>query len=135
MSRRHWGTVATALALSLWSHRAFAGSYLDRAGLLIAQANRETEFLRRRIMDAELARMVHELAAARLKSAGGMLVPKEVAQAHPHLLLALEHHERAADAAAQGKAERFLVERERAIDEEQVLRSVLRQLGWSLPNG
>ena len=45
----------------------------------------------------------------------------------------LEHHERAADAATQGKAERFLVERAKAIEEEQILRSVLRQLGWSLP--
>jgi hypothetical protein len=125
---------AGGAALWLWSGRALAGSYLDRAALLVAQANRDTEFLRRRLSDRELARLIHELCEARTKSAASMLVPKEVAQAHPHLLLLLEHHERGADAAVAGKAERFLVERAKAIEEEQIFRSVLRQLGWSLPD-
>lgn len=110
-----------------------AGSYLDRAGLLVAEAARESKALSRRVYDKEFARLVHELADARLKAAGTMLVPKEVVQAHPHLLLIMEHHERAAQAAVDGKAERFLVERARAEGEEQIFRSILRQLGWSLP--
>jgi hypothetical protein len=125
---------AAAGALALWACPALAGSYLDRAALLVSQANRDTEFLRRRLSDRELARVIHELCEARSRSAAAMMVPKEVAQAHPHLLLVLEHHERAADAAAAGKTERFLVERGKAIEEEQILRSVLRQLGWSLPD-
>lgn len=112
---------------------AHAGSYLDRAGLLVAEAARESQALTRRVYDKEFARLVHDLAEGRLKAAGSMLVPKEVVQAHPHLLLILEHHERAAQAAVDGKAERFLVERARAQGEEQIFRSILRQLGWSLP--
>jgi hypothetical protein len=56
-----------------------------------------------------------------------------VVQAHPHLLLTLENYERSAYAATEGHAERFLIYQQRARDEEQVLRGVLRQLGWSLP--
>ena len=131
--RRALVAFGAGAALFAWTARALAGSYLDRSALLLAQANRDTEFLRRRLNDRELARVVHELCEARGKSAAAMMVPKEVAQAHPHLLLVLEHHERASDAAAAGKAERFLVERVKAMEEEQILRSVLRQLGWALP--
>jgi hypothetical protein len=112
---------------------ASAGSYLDRAALLVAQATREADYLRSRLGDRELARVVHEMAAARVRAAGTMIVPKEVALAHPHLLLVLENYERAADAAVEGEAQRFLIYQLRARDEERVLRGVLKQLGWSLP--
>jgi hypothetical protein len=112
---------------------AFAGSYLDRAALLVHQASREADFLRAHLTDLELARVVQKVAAARLKAASKMQVPKEVAQAHPHLLLVLENYERAASAAADGKTQRFLILQQRARDEERTLRGVLKQLGWSLP--
>jgi hypothetical protein len=113
---------------------ALAGSYLDRAALLIAQGKREIEYLHRRFADKELARVISEMAAARLESAARMLVPAEVAQAHPHLLLILEHHRQAAEAASKREVERFLVYRQRALDEEHIFRGVLKQLGWKLPD-
>lgn len=113
---------------------AFAGSYLNRASLLIRHGLKEIEYLRARVYDKELANVVHQLAQARLEAAGKMAVPKEVVQAHPHVLLVLENCERAAQAAKDGSPERFLVYLQRALDEERTLRAVLRQLGWSLPD-
>jgi hypothetical protein len=62
-----------------------------------------------------------------------MMVPKEVVQAHPHLLLVFENYERAADAAENSQVERFLVFLQRALDEERTFRAVLKQFGWDLP--
>jgi hypothetical protein len=131
--RRSLLLVALAAALLLVTSEAFAGSYLSRASFLLAQATSETDFLRARIRDKELARLVHRLAQARLDAAGKMEVPKEVAQAHPHLLLVLENYERAADAARNGAQQRFLIYQQRARDEERTLRGILKQLGWALP--
>jgi hypothetical protein len=125
------GFVGAALLLAAAPAR--AGSYLDRAALLVSQASREADYLRAHLSDLELARVVQRVAAARLKAASKMQVPKEVAQAHPHLLLVLENYERAAAAAADGKTQRFLILQQRARDEERTLRGVLKQLGWSLP--
>jgi hypothetical protein len=132
-SRRGLLFVAIASACVALAPAAWAGSYLDRAALLVAQAAQEADYLRVRLHDRELALTVHRLAAARLKAAGCMQVPKEVTQAHPHLLLMLENYERAASAAESGDAERFLEYLGRARDEEAVLRAVLKQLGWPLP--
>ncbi len=112
---------------------AWGGTYLNRAGLLVGEAAREAEVLRKRLHDKELARVVHKLAEARVEAASTMHVPKEVAVAHPHLLLVLENYERAADAAVDGRGERFLVHLARAREEESTLRGVLKQLGWKLP--
>jgi hypothetical protein len=122
-----------ALACVAWSALAFAGSYLNSAALLLAQALVEAEYLRARINDRELAELVHRLADARLEAAKSMLVPKEVALAHPHLLLVLENYERAADAATRGGMSQFLVYQQRARDEDRTFRGVLKQLGYSLP--
>jgi hypothetical protein len=129
--RRLLGLVALAPLLLVTS--AQGGSYLNRAAMLIGQASRESEYLRSRLRDKDLADLVHSVAVARLNAASRMNVPKEVVQAHPHLLLALENYERSAHAATEDHAERFLIYQQRARDEEQVLRGVLRQLGWSLP--
>lgn len=115
------------------SSEAQAGSYLNRAAFLVLQASRESEFLRGRVNDKDLADLVHRIASARLEAASRMNVPKEVVMAHPHLLLTLENYERSAEAAVQAKNDRFLVYQQRARDEENVLRGVLKQLGWSLP--
>ena len=111
---------------------AFAGSYLNRAHLLIRQGMKEMEFLRARVNDKELASVVQQIAEARLDAAGKMTVPKEVTQAHPHVLLVLENCERAAQAAKDGDAERFMLFYQRALGEERTLRFVLKKLGWSL---
>jgi len=116
------------------SATALAGTYLNSAALLLAQANTEADYLRARINDKELAELIHKLADARLDAAKGMLVPKEVVQAHPHLLLVLENYERAADAATRGEAEKFLVYQQRARDEDRTFRGVLKQFGYALPD-
>jgi hypothetical protein len=111
-----------------------AGSYLSRAAMLVTQGSRESEYLRGRVNDKDLAQLVQQVAAARLDAASRMNVPKEVVMAHPHLLLTLENYERSADAAVQGHNDRFLVYQQRARDEEGILRGVLKQLGWALPD-
>lgn len=127
--------VLVALAGSLvFARSAWAGTYLNCAALLLSQASREDDFLRARINDKELAELIHKLADARLGAAKSMLVPKEVVQAHPHLLLVLENYERAADAATRGEAEKFLVYEQRARDEDRTFRGVLRQYGYALPD-
>jgi hypothetical protein len=126
---------ALALVLPLLStKRSLAGSYLNRAALLVIQASRESEYLRGRVNDKDLAVVVHRVATARLEIASRMNVPKEVVMAHPHLLLTLENYERAAEAAVDAKNDRFLIYQQRARDEENVLRGVLKQLGWALPS-
>ena len=115
------------------SDRAWAGSYLNRAALLVAEASREANYLRARLYDKELARLVHELSIGRLKAARAMSVPKEVKEANPHLLLMLERYERACHAAVERNAQRFIKRLGEARDETQVFRSILEQLGWPLP--
>jgi hypothetical protein len=133
LERRRWfGQVVALCALSA-SSTAHAGTYLDRAAILLHTANTEAEYLRARLGDRELARVVHGLAEARVSSATSMQVPREVVQAHPHLLLVLEGFERAARSAVDGNARAFVVHRARARDEEQTFRGVLKQLGYTLP--
>lgn len=133
MNARRGFLLLAAFAPLLATRQAEAGSYLNRAAMLVTQASRESEYLRGRVSDKDLAELVHQVALARLEAASRMNVPKEVVQAHPHLLLTLENYERAADAAVQGHSDRFLVYQQRARDEEVILRGVLKQLGWSLP--
>jgi hypothetical protein len=116
-----------------WATPAFAGSYLNRVAILVVSASRESEYLRGRVNDKDLAQLMHAVALARLEAASRMQVPKEVVQAHPHLLLILQNYERSADAASEGHSERFLIYQQRARDEEVILRGVLKQLGWALP--
>jgi hypothetical protein len=132
IARRRFLGLIGSLPL-LYAASAEAGSYLNRAALLVIQASRESEYLRGRVNDKDLAELVHQVAAARLEAASRMNVPKEVVQAHPHLLLTLENYERSADAAVEGHNERFLIYQQRARDEEVILRGVLKQLGWALP--
>jgi hypothetical protein len=129
-----WGlALGVSLALASLAAPAWAGSYLVRAALLVAGAQRDADALRKRPNDKELARVVHRLAEERVRTAGSMEVPKDVVLAHPHLGLVLESYERAADAAENGQMERFLVQLAKAREEEQTLRAVLKQLGWELP--
>lgn len=132
-SRRAVGLLAAG-ALVLGSRPAWAGTYLNRAALLLNGASREAAYLRARLGDRELAGVVHRLAEARLATAGAMTVPKEVAQAHPHLLLVLENYEQATDAATRGELERFTTCYLRAQDEERTFRAVVKSLGWVCPD-
>lgn len=134
MKRRVWLRAALSLAATgLLVRRAVAGSYLDRAHLLIQEGTRASEFLHKHLYDQELARVVHKGARARVEAASTMMVPPEVVQAHPHLLMVLQDHERAANAAVEKSAKDFLRYLAQARDEERVFRAVLKQLGWELP--
>src|SRR5262245_3572629 len=113
---------------------AFAGTYLNRAVVLLSGASREANYLRARLGDKELARITLRMATARLEAARTMTVPKEVEQAHPHLLLVLENYQQAAEAATLGETERFAIYHQRALDEERTFKAVLKQLGWLLPD-
>ncbi len=133
--RRAMLALIVAACLSALAAPAAAGSYMDRAWLLIAEGSRANEFLGKRLYDRELARVVGQAAEGRLQAAKVTQVPREVELAHPHLLLMLEHYERAAAAAALGELPRYFEHSRAAQDEEQLFRSILRQLGWTLPSG
>jgi len=132
-SRRRFAAVLFGAALLLVSGAAFGGSYLMRAAVLLASGETEASALRRRLSDKDLAQMTHRLALARIAAAREMPVPKEVVQAHPHLLLVLESYERAAEAAVRRDHESFLVALARARAERQTFENVLQQSGWTLP--
>jgi hypothetical protein len=125
---------ALALAALTFAVPAFAGTYLNRAVVLLSGASREAVYLRARLGDRELARVTHRMAQARLDAARTMTVPKEVEQAHPHLLLVLENYQQATEAATLGETERFAIYHQRALDEERAFKAVLKQLGWLLPD-
>ena len=125
---------ALALVVLTVAVPAFAGTYLNRAVVLLSGASREAVYLRARLGDRELARVTHRMAQARLEAARTMTVPKEVEQAHPHLLLVLENYLQATEAASLGESDRFAIYHQRALDEERTFKAVLKQLGWLLPD-
>lgn len=116
---------------------AYAGSYLDRSAILLADTRRANDWILAHLSDREMSELLHDVAEARLKSARKMSVPvtpKEVAMAHPHLLLALETSERAAAAAAAGQNEKFLAHLRTARDEDATFRSLLSAAKLDLPS-
>lgn len=133
LNRRQCALLAGAVTL-LASPSLWAGSYLDRASMILVQSEEELVYLQARLEDKELAQFVHRMAIARLESASKMIVPKEVAQAHPHLLLMLENCERAAQAAVERRQGRFKRHLRLARDEERLFTAVMRQLGWKVPD-
>jgi hypothetical protein len=124
---------AFALCALLVALPARAGSYLDRAGLLLEETRREGDLLQPRTHDKELVLVIRGLAEARLKVARKMECPATVARAHPHLLLVLENAERAADAAAQGNFKKFMDHLIAARNEDRAFRAILAELGYRLP--
>ncbi len=120
-----------ACALTL-AGSAYAGSYLDRAKLLVEGTEQDCGMLRQHLMDKELALMIHGVAEARLKAASKMEIPASVAKAHPHLLLVLEHGERASNAASDGNLKIALEHLEDATREAKMFRSLLTELGFPL---
>ena len=117
-----------ALAPSAW-----AGSYLDRAALLLDEARKEGDLLQPRTADKELVRLIKTLAEARVQMGRSMEVPAAVTKAHPHLLLVLENAERAADAAQEGDFKKFTQHLQTARDEDRTFHAILSELGFKLP--
>ena len=110
-----------------------AGSYLDRAALMLDEARREGDMLQPRTHDKEMVLVVKALAEARARVGRKMEVPASVAKAHPHLLLVLENCERAADAASEGNFKKFMEHLIAARDEERTFRALVAELGYTLP--
>jgi len=130
-------TLLTGLVLS-WCllfapSTAWAGSYLNRAALLLDAAAVERDMARPHGDDKELMQMVHAIAEARLGAARRTTVPPAIASAHPHLLLALENTERAYAAALAGQADKFISYLDRARNEDSTFRSLVAERGFSLP--
>jgi hypothetical protein len=121
--------VTIAIPQNAWS-----GSYLDRAALLLEEARRENDTLLPRTMDKEMILVIKSLAEARAKAGRKMVVPPQVTKAHPHLLLVLEASERAADAAADGNFKKFAEYLNTSREEEKTFRTVMGELGYSLPD-
>ncbi|MEO7330594.1 MAG: hypothetical protein ABI193_18615 [Minicystis sp.] len=112
---------------------AFAGSYLDRAAILLDEARKEGDLLQPRTQDKEMVLVIKALSEVRARVARKMEIPAAVAKAHPHLLLVLENYERAADAASEGNFSNFMEHLTTARDEEKIFRAVLSELGYSMP--
>jgi hypothetical protein len=123
----------TALVLVGLPLPAFAGSYLDRAAILLDEARKEGDMLQPRTQDKEMVLVIKVLSEARARVARKMEIPAAVARAHPHLLLVLENYERAADAASEGNFSKFMEHLGTARDEEKIFRSVLGEMGYALP--
>lgn len=113
---------------------AWAGSYLDRAALLLDEARKEGDMLQPRTFDKELVLVVKTLAEARARVGRKMEVPAAVTKAHPHLLLVLENYERAASAAEDGNFKKFMEHLNTARDEDRNFRAIMRELGYTLPD-
>jgi hypothetical protein len=128
-------SLVAALTIALtFASSAFAGSYLDRATLLLDGSERDLKMVREHLGDKELATMVEAIADARLKAASKMEIPTVVAKAHPHLLLVLEHTERAADSARDGNVKAALEHLDDADREDKMFRAQLSELGFPLPS-
>jgi hypothetical protein len=120
--------LTTTIATPAW-----AGSYLDRASILLDEARREGDMLQPRTNDKEMVLVIKALAEARIKVASQMEVPTAVARAHPHLLLVLSNSERAADAASEGNFKKFMEHLLVARDEDRTFRAIIAQLGYTIP--
>ena len=132
LCRRFLVLLAFALALAV-AKPARAGSYLDRAALMLDEARREGDMLQPRTNDKEMVLVVRALAEARARVGRKMEVPAAVAKAHPHLLLVFENSERAAAAAQQGNFKKFMEHLMLARDEDRVFRVIIAELGYTLP--
>jgi len=136
MTRRVFHLQVACLSAALlagWERPARAGSYLDRAAILLDEARREGDMLQPRTNDKEFVIILKALAEVRAKVGRQMEVPVAVVKAHPHLLLVLENSERAANAASEGNFSRFMEYLLVARDEERTFRLVISELGYTLP--
>jgi len=131
--RRFVAALFVALAALGLTPIAWGGSYLDRAALMLDEARREGDMLQPRTFDKEMVLVVKTLAEARAKVGRKMEVPAAVVRAHPHLLLVFENCERAAQAADDGNFKKFMEHLTTARDEEKIFRSLLGEMGYSLP--
>lgn len=134
MNRRRFLASTAALAALAVSAPAFAGSYLDRAALLLDQARKEGDLLQPRTQDKELALVIKALSEARAKAARKMEVPAAIAKAHPHLLLVMETWDRAVESALEGNFKKFMEHLLTAREEDRIFRALVKELGYAIPD-
>ena len=127
------GLLVASLVTTFAPREAHAGSYLDRAALLLHGSKRDSDVLRAHLTDKELATVVQAIADTRVRTASRMEVPATIAKAHPHLLLALEHAERAATAAVAGDIKVAFEKLEAARRESEAFRALCKEMGFALP--
>jgi hypothetical protein len=132
LSRRRLLALVPLAGLLVGAKTTQADEYIEGAALLVSEASREGAFLRGRVHERKLCELVRRIAEGRLAAAQAMFVPQEVALAHPHLLLMLEHYERAAAAGVAGDSKRALALLGDADGEAELFRGILRQLGFPL---
>lgn len=133
MIRRVFALLVFVLVVFAPDQAAWAGSYLDRAALLLDEARKEGDMLQPRMNDRELVLLIKAVAEARVKAARSMEVPAAVGKVHPHLLLVLENIERAASAGLDRNFKKFAEHINTARDEDRIFRAVLKELGYALP--
>jgi hypothetical protein len=133
MKRRDFLAAAAAAALTLVTRGAIAGSYLDRAALMLDEGKKEIELVKTRTGDKELLLVVKAMTEARLKVARKMNVPAKVVDAHPHLMLVLENYDRAIDALVASNTKKYAECLINAADEEKTFRNLVKDAGYSLP--
>ena len=133
MVRRGFLLASVSAICALASLSAFAGSYLDRAALMLDGAKKEADTVKSRTGDKELLVVVKALTEARVKAGRKMNVPPAVVDAHPHLMLVLENYDRALDAVISGNNTKFLECLANASAEEATFKSQLKTLGYTLP--
>ncbi|MBI4702036.1 MAG: hypothetical protein HY744_12935 [Deltaproteobacteria bacterium] len=133
MTRRAVLALLAVLLLCAVATPAWAGSYLDRASVLLDGARIERDMVRPRSSDQALVDLVYRLAQVRARTARQMSVPQSVAPAHPHLLLVLENCESAYAASLRGDRDKFVEHVQRARAEDATFRALIAQLGYRLP--
>lgn len=133
MRRRDFLGAAAAAVIALAARSARAGSYLDRAALMLEEAKKEIELVKTRTGDKELLLVVKAMTEARLKVARKMNVPAKVVDAHPHLMLVLENYDRAIDSLVAGNTKKYAECLITAADEERTFRNLIKDAGYSLP--
>lgn len=134
MNRRRFLSATASLAIACLAGPAFAGSYLDRAALLLDQARKEGDLLQPRTGDKELALVIKTLSEARAKAARKMEVPAAIAKAHPHLLLVMEVWDRAVESALEGNFKKFMEHLLTAREEDRIFRALVKELGFAIPD-
>lgn len=133
MIRRRFLTLTAAALAATIAPAAFAGSYLDRAALLLDSGKKDIDTIKTRTSDKETLLVVKALTEARLKAARKMNVPDKVTAAHPHLMLVLENQDRAVDALIAGNMKKYAEGITSAAAEEKTFRDMIKQLGYTLP--
>lgn len=133
MNRRRFLALTAAVLAAAIAPAAFAGSYLDRAALLLDGGKKDIDTIKTRTSDKETLLVVKGLTEARLKVARKMNVPEKVAAAHPHLMLVLENQDRAVDALLAGNMKKYAECIVNAADEEKTFRNMIKTLGYTLP--